>query len=121
MMHLGYATSSDGITWARYSENPIYDLGWVEDMSVIKSDGTYYMFAEGKDDVAHLLTSTDRIHWKEQGALDVRMTNGQPISKGAYGTPAIWKEKGHRCIAGRFKRCVHGRCCKGHATVPRRR
>ncbi|MEI7586663.1 MAG: glycosylase [Runella sp.] len=94
VMHLGYATSSDGITWARYSENPIYDLGWVEDMSVIKSDGTYYMFAEGKDDVAHLLTSTDRIHWKEQGALDVRMTNGQPISKGAYGTPAIWKEKG---------------------------
>lgn len=93
-MYLGYATSSDGINWTRHPGNPIYDLGWVEDMSVIKSEGVYYMFAEGKDDIAHLLTSTDRIHWTEKGNLDIRLTNGQPISKGAYGTPTIWKEKG---------------------------
>jgi len=92
--YLGYATSPDGFTWTRYPGNPIYNQGWVEDMCVIKSDGTYYMFAEGKGDTAHLLTSTDRIHWTEQGNLNIRKANGQPISEGSYGTPTIWKENG---------------------------
>ena len=92
--HLGYATSPDGLVWTRYKGNPIFDSGWVEDMSVVKSDSVYYMFAEGRDDIAHLLTSADRIHWKEQGPLDIRQVNGEPISKGAYGTPAVWLEDG---------------------------
>lgn len=33
-MHLGYATSNDGINWKRYENNPIYDSGWMEDMMV---------------------------------------------------------------------------------------
>src|SRR5688572_14269227 len=70
-MHLGYATSPDGLKWTRYESNPIFDSGWVEDMMVLKHEGTYYMFAEGKDDVAHMLTSTDRIHWKEHVPLDI--------------------------------------------------
>lgn len=90
--YLGYATSPDGYSWTRYKNNPIYASGWVEDMSVIHVGDTYYMFAEGRNDVAHLLTSTDRIHWTEQGNLDIRKSNGDPIGKGAYGTPAIWKE-----------------------------
>lgn len=90
--YLGYASSSDGIHWKRHPQNPIYRLDWVEDMSVVKVNGVYYMFAEGRDDVAHLLTSTDRIHWKEKGNLDIRKTDGTPISQGAYGTPAIWYE-----------------------------
>lgn len=91
--YLGYATSADGITWTRYKNNPVHSAGWVEDMCVVKSAGTYYMFAEGKGDTAHMLTSTDRIHWKEKGNLDIRRTNGAPIGKGPYGTPAVWKEK----------------------------
>lgn len=91
---LGYATSQDGLHWTRYAGNPIHTSGWVEDMSVIRSDGTYYMFAEGQDDIAHLLTSTDRIHWQERGPLDIRYKNGTPLRKGPYGTPAIWKENG---------------------------
>jgi predicted GH43/DUF377 family glycosyl hydrolase len=89
---LGYATSTDGFTWKRYENNPIHKTDWVEDMSVLKSGKSYYMFAEGKDDLAHLLTSTDRIHWQEQGPLDIRYTDGKPLTKGPYGTPAIWKE-----------------------------
>jgi len=91
-MHLGYATSNDGIEWKRYEDNPIYDQGWIEDVMVIKSEGTYYMFAEGKGDLAHLLISTDRIHWTEQGKLDIRYVHGAPLTKGAYGTPTAWKE-----------------------------
>ena len=92
--HLGLATSPDGITWTRYKDNPIYDSGWVEDMSVIKHDGTYFMFAEGRGDTAHMMTSTDRIHWEEKGPLDIRYTDGRVLSKGPFGTPAIWFENG---------------------------
>lgn len=93
-MHLGYATSRDGLKWQRYEHNPIFDSGWVEDMMVVKHEGTYYMFAEGKNDIGHLLTSTDKIHWTEQGPFDIRMVNGQKISEGPYGTPAAWLENG---------------------------
>jgi beta-1,2-mannobiose phosphorylase / 1,2-beta-oligomannan phosphorylase len=93
VMHLGYATSPEGLVWTRYPNNPIVDTGWVEDMMVIKpNNGTYYMFAEGKDDIAHMLTSSDRIHWREHGPLDIRQVNGEPLSKGPYGTPTVWVE-----------------------------
>jgi predicted GH43/DUF377 family glycosyl hydrolase len=92
--HLGLATSTDGLVWTRYPDNPIYDVGWVEDMSVINHNGTYYMFAEGRGDTAHMLTSADRIHWEEKGPLDIHYSDGKPLSPGAYGTPTIWFEDG---------------------------
>lgn len=89
---LGYATSADGLHWTRYPANPIHQGLWVEDMCVLKDGNTYYMAAESRDDIAHLLTSADRIHWQDQGAIDIRYKNGQPLSKGPYGTPTLWKE-----------------------------
>jgi beta-1,2-mannobiose phosphorylase / 1,2-beta-oligomannan phosphorylase len=89
---LGYATSPDGLNWTRWPGNPLTKQGWVEDMCIIKQGDTYFMFAEGRDDIAHLLTSKDRVHWQEQGELDIRMTNGQPISSGPRGTPTAWFE-----------------------------
>lgn len=91
--YLGYATSPDGLTWTRYNSNPIYTGGWVEDMCVVKSDNVYYMFAEGRGDTAHMLTSRDRIHWTAQGNLDIYRVDGNPISKGSFGTPSVLKEK----------------------------
>ena len=91
---LGYATSKDGIAWTRFPGNPIYREQWVEDMMVVKHAGIYYMFAEGLHDQAQLLTSTDRIHWQRVGTLDVRATDGKPISAGPYGTPTAWFEDG---------------------------
>lgn len=91
---LGYATSSDGIHWQRHGTGPLLADVWVEDMMVVKKDSTYHMFAEGKDDQAHLLTSTDRVHWSPQGRLDVRKANGTPIEPGPYGTPTAWFEDG---------------------------
>ncbi|MBM3289827.1 MAG: hypothetical protein FJY92_06710 [Candidatus Hydrogenedentes bacterium] len=52
------------------------------------------MFAEGSDDQAHLLTSTDRVRWTRQGALDIRKADGTPIAPGPFGTPAVLREDG---------------------------
>jgi beta-1,2-mannobiose phosphorylase / 1,2-beta-oligomannan phosphorylase len=89
---LGYATSPDGIRWTRVSDNPLNTMGWVEDMCVVVKDKTYYMFAEGRKDIAHMLVSTDRIHWDEKGPLDIRKKDGQPIEPGPRGTPTVWFE-----------------------------
>ena len=92
--HLGFATSKDGYHWSRYSADPIYASGWVEDMCVVRHDSLYYMFAEGHGDTAHLLTSPDKIHWTERGNLDIRQTNGTSIGPGPYGTPSVYIESG---------------------------
>ena len=92
-MSLGYATSVDGIKWSRYPKNPIFNSKWTEDMFVIKNDGKYYMYAEGTNDVAHLLTSDDGINWNEEGDLVIRKVNGDSIP-GPYGTPTVWIENG---------------------------
>ena len=91
---LGYATSKDGIQWDRYNGNPIVNNHWVEDVFVIKSKGTYYLFAEGQGDTAHMFTSTDRVHWQEKGNLDIRNTDGSPISIGPFGTPTVYIKNG---------------------------
>lgn len=91
---LGYATSRDGMHWERHPDNPIYDQKWTEDMMVLKVADTYYMFAEGDGDRARLLTSTDRIHWKDCGTLDIRQANGKPLRPGPFGTPAAYFENG---------------------------
>jgi beta-1,2-mannobiose phosphorylase / 1,2-beta-oligomannan phosphorylase len=91
--YLGYATSTDGINWKRDPGNPIFSEKWTEDMFVVKNEGKYYMYAEGKNDVAHLLTSDDGIKWQEQGDLIIRKVNGDTIP-GPYGTPNVVIENG---------------------------
>ncbi len=94
VLKLGYATSKDGIHWKRHPKNPLYGDHWTEDMMVVKHQGTYFMFAEGYQDRAHLLVSEDGVNWKRKGKLDVRKTDGKPISEGPYGTPTAFWEKG---------------------------
>jgi sucrose-6-phosphate hydrolase SacC (GH32 family) len=91
---LGHATSPDGLRWTRDPANPVFTGSWTEDVCVLKRDGRYLMFAEGKNDVAHQLVSTDRVHWSDLGALDVRKVDGSPIPPGPYGTPTVWFEEG---------------------------
>ncbi len=89
---LGYATSPDGLTWKRYAENPIFDKMWTEDVHVVHHGDTFYMVAEGRGDIPHMLTSPDGIHWTEHGQLDVRNYDGSPLTPGPYGTPTLWIE-----------------------------
>jgi beta-1,2-mannobiose phosphorylase / 1,2-beta-oligomannan phosphorylase len=91
---LGYATSADGIHWTRHPGNPLVRGHWVEDMMVVKHDDTYYMFAEGLNDHAQLLTSKDRVNWDRRGTLDIRTTDGKPLAPGPFGTPTAWLENG---------------------------
>ncbi len=93
-MSLGRATSRDGLHWKRDAANPVFKGSWVEDVCVVRQDGTYQMFAEGKGDVAHRLTSTDGVHWTDLGPLDVRLVDGSPIPPGPFGTPTAWFEDG---------------------------
>lgn len=92
-LFLGYATSTDGLHWIRYPHNPVFAESWTEDMMVMKVDSVYHMFAEGKNDVAHRLTSSDRIRWTDHGSLDIRYADGSPLSEGPYGTPTVWFEQ----------------------------
>lgn len=92
--HLGYATSKDGIAWTPHPDNPIYTEHWIEDMMVVKQKDTFYMFAEGANDQAQLLTSKDGLNWKRQGPLDIRKVDGSPIKPGPRGTPTAWYEAG---------------------------
>jgi hypothetical protein len=94
-MSLGHATSRDGLQWTRDPRNPLFHDSWVEDMCVVREpDGTYQMFAEGRNDIAHRLSSRDGIAWTDHGSLDIRKADGTPISPGPYGTPTAWLEDG---------------------------
>lgn len=95
---LGYATSTDGINWKRYGNKPILENIWTEDMHVVKHNNIYYMLAEGRGDIAHMLTSADGINWQSQGDLTILKVNGEPISKGPYGTPTVWIEGGQKYL-----------------------
>lgn len=89
---LGYATSADGVRWTRHAGNPLDREHWIEDMTVVRHAGTYYLFTEGRNDRAHWFTSSDGIRWTRRGTLDIRRTDGQPISEGPFGTPTVWRE-----------------------------
>lgn len=93
-MKLGYATSPDGLNWTRYSDGPIFDDVWVEDMMIVQHADKLLMFAEGAADQAQLLESSDGVKWTRIGRLDIRLTNGQPIAAGPFGTPTAWHENG---------------------------
>ncbi|HEV3421959.1 MAG TPA: glycoside hydrolase family 130 protein [Candidatus Acidoferrum sp.] len=83
---LGYATSDDGVQFARraepvlVSEAPYEKGGGVEDPRLQKIGGTYYLTytgynnvdgaaADKKDAQLCLATSTDLIHWQRQGVI----------------------------------------------------
>ena len=92
LLRLGYATSPDGLAWTRHDGNPLVDDLWIEDMMVVRHEGRYLMFAEGVGDRAHWLESADGLSWTPHGRLDVRTTDGEPLSDGPYGTPTVWVE-----------------------------
>ncbi|MDC6366825.1 MULTISPECIES: glycosylase [Flavobacteriaceae] len=95
---LGLALSDDGVHWKRHAQKPLLPSVWVEDMFVHKENDRYYMFAEGRNDVAHLLVSQNGIDWEPQGNLNINKANGIPLDPGPYGTPTVWVENGEKYL-----------------------
>jgi predicted GH43/DUF377 family glycosyl hydrolase len=95
---LGLATSADGLNWKRHPNNPLLAAIWVEDMCVVRDGDRYLMVAEGEEDRAQWFTSADGVTWKHQGRLDVRLTTGQPIPDGPYGTPTLYRDGTSWCL-----------------------
>jgi len=93
---LGYAYSTDGVNWTKYSGNPIYTEHWTEDMTIVKNGDTYYMYAEneftgdGNGATIDLYTSTDKINWTRAGT--VLSPGGANWEASDVGTPTVWKE-----------------------------
>ncbi len=90
---IGYATSLDGITWRKYSDNPVlststgkWDAVYVQDPHVIQYNGRYHMWYGGADGYDHYgqqtgyAWSTDGIHWTK--------SSNNPVLK--RGNPGIW-------------------------------
>lgn len=88
---IGLAISTDnGQSWTRARKAPVTPEGlWTEDPFVLRHHDQWFMFAEGLNDQAHHLISSDGLKWQAAGTLDVRLTNGQPIPPGPYGTPTV--------------------------------
>jgi PKD repeat protein len=79
---IGYATSSDGISWTKYISNPVLDLGpggswddgYVWSPAVIKDGATFKMWYNGNDGSAYRIgyaTSPDGITWTKFGGNPV--------------------------------------------------
>jgi hypothetical protein len=64
--HVGFASSTDGIHFTRYANNPIVKNAGAVDVK--KVSGTYVMLREGGDGT-YWSTSTDGLSWVDRGKL----------------------------------------------------
>ncbi len=77
-VNIGYATSTDGITWAKHENNPVltttsgeWDEVYVQDPHVIKYNGAYHMWYGGANVGDNYFQQTgyafseDGIHWEK--------------------------------------------------------
>lgn len=93
---IGYATSSDGISWTKYGGNPVmtvgaggaWDSGFIGPTAVWHEGSTYYMVYNGGTTLADqstwklgLATSTDRVTWTK--------SSGNPFLSGETG---LWDD-----------------------------
>ncbi len=78
---IGYATSPDGITWTKYSQNPVlspgpagsWDADTIANPTVVKVGALYYMYylhSAGKGGYG-LAVSSDRVDWTKYAANPV--------------------------------------------------
>ena len=99
---IGYATSSDGISWTRFPGNPVLALnatGWDQTLGnpVVVHDGNVYrMWYAGDGPLAIQIgyaTSPDGTNWTRHGSAPVFMGH-QSWDSGATSTPVVIKVGG---------------------------
>jgi len=95
--NVGYATSSDGLTWTKHTNNPVlktgqsghWDEGAIWGVSVIYKDSQFLMWYTGANKDISLrsigfATSTDGVNW-------TKYSNNPVLTQGSSGT---WDESG---------------------------
>jgi hypothetical protein len=89
MTSIGYATSSDGVTWTKYDENPVFtpsggasfDSVSVAFPSVVKSGSQYLMYYRGWDgsqSTIGLATSPNGVSWTRYSGTYTRILGNNP-------------------------------------------
>ena len=105
---IGYATSTDGISWTKYEENPVleagdqgaWDVGGVRQPTVIKDGDTYEMWyggvMEGGDDsyAVGYATSTDGINWTKDSSNPVFESLATGWDNESVEDPSVIKDDG---------------------------
>lgn len=102
-MQIGYATSTDGISWIKYAGNPVFmvgDAGSWEELEVglpciIHQGGTYKMWYTGQDRSGNYAigyaTSPDGINWTRYGSNPIfTPTIGTWDEDGVYGSEVLF-------------------------------
>ena len=77
---IGYATSSDALSWTRYESNPVLTVtGGVSFPTVLKLNSTYYLYAaKFEDNKLYRWCSSDGISWcPDNGGIAVLSPEGQ--------------------------------------------
>lgn len=124
---LGYATSSDGISWTKYGSNPVLTVGspsswdsqYVREPSVLKVTGTYHMWYSGTAKwpyfrIGHA-TSTDGITWsKDAGNPVLTPTAGTWDANEVYAPSVIDNGSAYEMF---YSGNAGGRWITGHATA----
>jgi len=87
--HVGYATSTDGVTWTRYAGNPVLKNAGAVDVK--KIGGVYVMLREGGDGT-YWATSPDGTCWVDRGKLFSK--SGAPYDQFGQVTPFLDVEGG---------------------------
>jgi Concanavalin A-like lectin/glucanases superfamily len=92
---IGYATSADGVTWAKCPINPVLGAGSGGEPGdvvgrgfVLKVEGTYHLYYNDDFHDEKLATSSDGIHWASQGPVIDRAQLGVSLC----GNASVWLE-----------------------------
>jgi predicted GH43/DUF377 family glycosyl hydrolase len=91
---LGFANSTDGVNWTKYSGNPVmsvgsgWESGYIHSPSVMKEDSVYKMWYSGRQGLGGqtrigFANSTDGVHWVKY--------EGNPVLD--VGTSGSWEDK----------------------------
>lgn len=94
---IGYATSTDGVSWTKYGSNPVLGQGGsgVPGMAVrnnvIKVGSTYYCYYADANPLANLkvATSSDGLAWTVQGTALAKNVVGWA---NGWANSTVWKE-----------------------------
>lgn len=102
IMHysIGYATSSDGIAWTKYAQNPVLTAGDEDDADsvdvvsphVLFKDGVFHMWYAGRGETNQIFyaTSSDGIQWSKHPNNPVlRLGGNYEWDNGEIAAPAV--------------------------------